>query len=81
MKKNNFGTYLLTGLKGLIVSIVSMIIMILPMWLIRYLWGLGTLEEGAIGGMVAVSALLGVIWILFYFVIWGWLAWKFWRWK
>ena len=71
--KQTFGSNLLTGIKGLVVSIVTMLLMILPAWLIKWIW--------QTEGMLAVSALLGVVWIFFYFVVWGWLAGKFWKWK
>lgn len=72
-KKGTFGSYLLTGLKGLLVSIVTMLIMILPAWLIRWIY--------TQANMLAVTGLLGIAWIFFYFVIWGWLAYKFWSWR
>jgi len=73
MAKGKFGMFLLTGIKGLVVSIVTMLLMILPAWMIKWFW---TMEN-----LVYVAAIFGVVWIFFYFVIWGWLAWAFWKWK
>jgi flagellar biosynthesis component FlhA len=74
MIKKGFGYNLSTGLKGLIVGILTMLIMILPAWLIKWIW---TMEN-----MLAVTAILGLVWILFYLVVWGW-SWnwisKFWK--
>lgn len=74
MKKQGFGYNLSTGLKGLIVSILSMIIMIIPAWAIRWLY---TNVE-----VMAFAAILGLVWIFLYLVVWGW-AWnwisKFWK--
>lgn len=64
MKKQGFGYNLSVGLKGLIVSILSMIIMIIPAWVIRWLH---TNAE-----VMAFAIVLAIVWVFLYLVIWGW---------
>lgn len=72
--KKEFGYNLSTGLKGLIVSILTMIVMIIPALVIGWLYN--TVE------IMAFTVILGIVWIFLYLVMWGW-SWnwisKFWR--
>lgn len=73
MKNNTLGKNLLIGLKGFIASIVTMLIVIIPVWLTKWL----LISEQ----IYALAALLGLVSIFLYFIVWGWLANKFWKWK
>jgi hypothetical protein len=73
MKNNTLGKNLLIGLKGFIASIVTMLIVIIPVWLTKWL----LISEQ----IYALAALLGLASIFLYFIVWGWLANKFWKWK
>ena len=72
-KKLGFGGNLLVGIKGFVVSIVTALILVLPAWMTR--WFI-TMEN-----LYYVGAIFGLVIIFFYFVIWGWLAYKFWKWS
>jgi hypothetical protein len=64
MTKKGFGYNLSTGLKGFTTCILSMLIMLIPAWFIKYLYN--------VIHLIVIGAVLMIMWVLFYLVIWGW---------
>lgn len=71
-KQKGFVPNLIRGLKGFVTGLVAGIIMFVGVWLSRYL---------VQSEMTGVGVIIGLVVLLIYFVVWGWLANTFWKWK
>ena len=69
-KKNNVVKYLLIGLKAILVSVVTGIIMILPMALVNFIFS----------KLTVVGIILGALFFVVEIGVWGWLANKWFKW-
>jgi hypothetical protein len=69
--KKNIGETLLIGLKGIIASILTSIVMLLPYWVVRLITR----------ASVALGVIFALITIPLAIFVWGWIANKLWKWN
>jgi hypothetical protein len=69
--KKNIGETLLIGLKGIIASILTSIVMLLPYWFVRLITR----------ASVALGVIFALITIPLAIFVWGWIANKLWKWN
>ena len=71
--KCNFCKYLFIGIKGIALSIISWLILLLPMWIVTRIFIIN--QKYVFGGIILILI------ITFYVYIWGRLGNSLWKWN